>query len=135
MVVRNAGADCTNSILSDILVAERMFRRRPPTTPEQVTEALKEVRGLSYRLRAIIISLPGPFTLVPPYVEGEGDFEWNGVGQLVLPDIVSDWQGHIIDEVNRLAQNSWRYTADQDGYLVLKADIHVTAAMTRLRLL
>ncbi|WVQ91623.1 hypothetical protein IAS59_005424 [Cryptococcus gattii] len=122
-------------ILSDILVAERMFRRRPPTTPEQVTEALKEVRGLSYRLRAIIISLPGPFTLVPPYVEGEGDFEWNGVGQLVLPDIVSDWQGHIIDEVNRLAQNSWRYTADQDGYLVLKADIHVTAAMTRLRLL
>ncbi|OWZ80458.1 hypothetical protein C365_00930 [Cryptococcus neoformans Bt85] len=122
-------------ILGDILVAERVFRHRPPATPEQLTEALKEVRGLSYRLRAIIISLPGPFALIPPYVEGEGDFEWNGVGQLVLPDIVSDWQGHIIHEVNRLAQNSWRYAANQDGYMVLKADIHVTAAMTRLRLL
>ncbi|OWZ64856.1 hypothetical protein AYX14_04549 [Cryptococcus neoformans] len=119
-------------ILGDILVAERVFRHRPPATPEQLTEALKEVRGLSYRLRAIIISLPGPFALIPPYVEGEGDFEWNGVGQLVLPDIVSDWQGHIIHEVNRLAQNSWRYAANQDGYMVLKADIHVTAAMTRL---
>lgn len=74
-----------DSILGDILVAERVFRHRPPATPEQLTQALKEVRGLSYRLRAIIISLPGPFALIPPYVEGEGDFEWNGVGQLVLP--------------------------------------------------
>lgn len=74
-----------DSILGDILVAERVFRHRPPATPEQLTEALKEVRGLSYRLRVIIISLPGPFALIPPYVEGEGDFEWNGVGQLVLP--------------------------------------------------
>jgi hypothetical protein len=83
-------------------------------------ESLKGIRLLTNRLRDIAYNLPRPFALVNDHFD--------------LPSLPGS-QGALIDEINSLAQDPSRYNTNQDGFLVLKADIHVTLAVTRLRMM
>ncbi|WRT64122.1 uncharacterized protein IL334_001051 [Kwoniella shivajii] len=108
------------TILGDILVHERDIRRRPPKDPEELLTALRQVRQLQQRIKVIADKLPRPFQLEV----GSGD---------VLP--APGWEDAIRDELDLFFSDPMSSETAKDGYLVLKANIHVTLAMTRLRLI
>ncbi|KAK6905690.1 hypothetical protein I203_106520 [Kwoniella mangroviensis CBS 8507] len=108
------------TILGDILVHERDIRRRPPNDPEELLSALRQVRQLQQRIKVIADKLPRPFQLEV----GSGD---------VLP--APGWEEAIRDELDLFFSDPMSSETAKDGYLVLKANIHVTLAMTRLRLI
>ncbi|WVQ70978.1 hypothetical protein IAR50_000503 [Cryptococcus sp. DSM 104548] len=109
------------SILGEILLMERDMRRRQPTDPEELLAALKEVRRLQQRIKQITDNLPKPFKL--------------DVGQSnsILPE--PGWEEAIRDELDLFFADPMSSDTAKDGYLVLKGNIHVTLAMTRLRLI
>ena len=49
------------SVLGDMLIHERDIRRKPPTNPEAILEALKKVRTFQSRIKAILDNLPRVF--------------------------------------------------------------------------
>ncbi|WVQ85674.1 hypothetical protein IAT38_007840 [Cryptococcus sp. DSM 104549] len=108
------------TILGDILVHERDIRRQNPTEPEDLLAALRQVRKLQQRIKGIADSLPRPFQLEV----GSGE---------VLP--APGWEDAIRDELDLFFSDPTSSETAKDGYLVLKANIHVTLAMTRLRLI
>jgi hypothetical protein len=50
-----------DSVLGDMLIHERDIRRKPPTNPEAILEALKKVRTFQSRIKAILDNLPRVF--------------------------------------------------------------------------
>ncbi|WVQ97319.1 hypothetical protein IAU59_004430 [Kwoniella sp. CBS 9459] len=110
----------TDSVMGDIIVHERDIRRRPPTDPEELLSALRHVRTLKQRIRQISTSLPRPFKLDV----GSGN---------VLP--APGWEEAVRDELDLFFSDPMSSETAKDGYLVVKANIHVTLAMTRLRLI
>nr|XP_018267321.1 uncharacterized protein I303_01306 [Kwoniella dejecticola CBS 10117]OBR89479.1 hypothetical protein I303_01306 [Kwoniella dejecticola CBS 10117] len=108
------------TILGDILVHERDIRRRPPKDPEELLSALRQVRQLQHRVKVIADKLPRPFQLEV----GSGD---------IIP--APGWEEAIRDELDLFFSDPMSSETAKDGYLVLKANIHVTLAMTRLRLI
>ncbi|KAK4686266.1 DNA mismatch repair protein PMS2, partial [Tremellales sp. Uapishka_1] len=109
------------SILGDILVHERDTRRRPPQSPEDILVSLRQIRQLQHRIRSIADNLSRPFQL-----DSSGSDSLPGPG----------WENEIRDQLDLFfASASNARETTQDGYLVLKANIHVTLAMTRLRLI
>ncbi|EIW68075.1 hypothetical protein TREMEDRAFT_69554 [Tremella mesenterica DSM 1558] len=110
------------SVLGDILVHERDMRRNPPNEPEQMLAALREVRTMQARLKSIADKLPRPFQL-----DGDGD------GEDLLPQ--PGWEIAIRDELDMFFSDPLASESAKDGYLVMKANIHVTLAMIRLRLI
>ncbi|WVR05865.1 hypothetical protein IAU60_002891 [Kwoniella sp. DSM 27419] len=107
-------------IMGDIMIHERDIRRRPPSDPEGILSALKEVRVLQQRVKQIVERLPRPFQLEV------------GSGNL-LP--APGWEEAIRDELDLFFSDPMSSETAKDGYLVLKANIHVTLAMTRLRII
>ncbi|WVF70608.1 hypothetical protein IAT40_005400 [Kwoniella sp. CBS 6097] len=110
----------TDSVMGDIIVHERDIRRKPPTDPEELLSALRYVRTLKQRIRQISTSLPRPFKLDV----GSGN---------VLP--APGWEEAVRDELDLFFSDPMSSETAKDGYLVVKANIHVTLAMTRLRLI
>ncbi|OCF39525.1 hypothetical protein I317_06684 [Kwoniella heveanensis CBS 569] len=110
----------TDSVMGDIIVHERDIRRRPPADPEELLSALRYVRTLKQRIRNISTSLPRPFKLDV----GSGN---------VLP--APGWEEAVRDELDLFFSDPMSSETAKDGYLVVKANIHVTLAMTRLRLI
>ncbi|WWC66239.1 uncharacterized protein I206_100140 [Kwoniella pini CBS 10737] len=108
------------TVLGDILVHERDIRRRPPKDPEDLLSALRQVRQLQHRVKVIADKLPRPFQLEV----GSGD---------IIP--APGWEEAIRDELDLFFSDPMSSETAKDGYLVLKANIHVTLAMTRLRLI
>ncbi|GFZ43480.1 LOW QUALITY PROTEIN: hypothetical protein JCM24511_01200 [Saitozyma sp. JCM 24511] len=108
------------TIIGDVLIHQRDIRRRPPKDPEGVLAALKDVRGFQQRIRDIVDRLPRPFRLDP-----------SGLDELPAPG----WEEIMRDELHLFFQDPMSSESAKDGYLVLKANIHVTLAMTRLRLI
>ncbi|WWC86219.1 uncharacterized protein L201_001092 [Kwoniella dendrophila CBS 6074] len=108
------------TILGDILVHERDIRRRPPNDPEDLLSALRQVRQLQNRIKIIAEKLPRPFQLDV------------GASDLLPPP---GWEDAIRDELDLFFSDPMSSETAKDGYLVLKANIHVTLAMTRLRLI
>ncbi|ORY32272.1 hypothetical protein BCR39DRAFT_492824 [Naematelia encephala] len=108
------------TVHGDILVHERDIRRRPPQEPEALLIALKEVRKLQGRVKAIADKLPRPFQL--DVVNGD-----------TLP--TPGWEEIMRDQLDMFFQDPMASESAKDGFLVLKANIHVTLAMTRLRLI
>ncbi|RSH92934.1 hypothetical protein EHS25_008380 [Saitozyma podzolica] len=108
------------TIIGDVLIHQRDIRRRPPKDPEGVLAALKDVRGFQQRIRDIVDRLPRPFQLDP-----------SGIDELPAPG----WEEIMRDELHLFFQDPMSSESAKDGYLVLKANIHVTLAMTRLRLI
>ncbi|ODO11771.1 hypothetical protein I350_00555 [Cryptococcus amylolentus CBS 6273] len=109
------------SILGEILLMERDMRRRQPNDPEELLAALKEVRKLQQQIKQVADNLPKPFKL--------------DVGQSssILPE--PGWEEAIRDELDLFFADPMSSETAKDGYLVLKGNIHVTLAMTRLRLI
>lgn len=106
------------TIHGDIMIQERDVRRYPPD-PEGLLAGLREVRKLQARVKAIVDKLPRPFQL---------DIDNN-----VLP--APGWEEILRDQLDIFFSDPMASETAKDGYLVLKANIHVTLAMVRLRLI
>ncbi|KIR67769.1 hypothetical protein I314_02186 [Cryptococcus bacillisporus CA1873] len=105
------------TILGDILISERDLRRQQTTDPEDLLSALRGVRRLGQRIRYITDTLPRPFQL-----------EVDQGSSLPEPG----WEDAVRGELDMFFSDP---PETKDGYLVLKGNIHVTLAMTRLRLI
>lgn len=108
------------TVLGDILISERDLRRQQITDPENLLSALREMRKLGQRIRYISDTLPRPFQL-------EAD-QGNS-----LPE--PGWEDAVRGELDMFFSDPLPPETAKDGYLVLKGNIHVTLAMTRLRLI
>ncbi|WWD17900.1 hypothetical protein CI109_102345 [Kwoniella shandongensis] len=108
------------SVLGDILVHERDIRRQQPSEPEDLLKALRQVRTLQHRVKQIADGLARPFQLDA------------GTGN-TLP--APGWEEAVRDELDLFFSDPMSSETAKDGYLVMKANIHVTLAMTRLRLI
>ncbi|KAK8865914.1 hypothetical protein IAR55_001062 [Kwoniella newhampshirensis] len=108
------------TILGDILLHERDIRRQQPSEPEDLLTALRQVRKLQQRVKQIADGLARPFQLDV----GSGN-------SLPAPG----WEEAVRDELDLFFSDPMSSETAKDGYLVMKANIHVTLAMTRLRLI
>ncbi|TYJ57555.1 hypothetical protein B9479_001637 [Cryptococcus floricola] len=115
------GLNILTRIASQILLMERDMRRRQPDDPEELLAALKEVRKLQQQIKQLTDNLPKPLKL--------------DVGQSssILPE--PGWEDAIRDELDLFFADPLSSETAKDGYLVLKGNIHVTLAMTRLKLI
>ncbi|RSH76559.1 uncharacterized protein EHS24_005548 [Apiotrichum porosum] len=107
------------TVLGDILVKERDVIRRPPADSETLFRELRNVRDLRQCLVAVVTATPAPFALEL------------SASSPAFP--VPGWETALLAQVDEFFDNPG--DSPQDGYLVLKANVQVTLAMTRLRLI
>ncbi|ORX35946.1 fungal-specific transcription factor domain-domain-containing protein [Kockovaella imperatae] len=108
------------TLIGDLLIRERDVRRQPPRDPESVLTSLREVRKLQSRVKAIADTLPVPFKL-------------DIFNPLDLP--APGWEDIMRNQLDLFYQDPMASETAKDGYLVMRANIHVTLAMTRLRII
>ncbi|OWZ34540.1 hypothetical protein C347_01924 [Cryptococcus neoformans AD2-60a] len=108
------------TILGDILISERDLRRQQTTDPEDLLSALREMRKLGQKIRYISDTLPRPFQL-----------EVDQGSSLPEPG----WEDAVRGELDMFFSDPLPPETAKDCYLVLKGNIQVTLAMTRLRLI
>jgi len=122
-------------ILGDIITLERRLQRNPPSEPEDLLAKIKECRTLSSRIREITINLPTRFVLedVAPtsmYVILE-----EGKERILTDRLFTGWKGEMQHQVDLFSRESGDHELKDNDYMILKSNIHVTLAMTRLRLM
>lgn len=128
----------TCSVLGDILISERDLRRQQITDPENLLSALREMRKLGQRIRYISDTLPRPFQLEADqgnslYVNHPLSLDCLWARACDRPE--PGWEDAVRGELDMFFSDPLPPETAKDGYLVLKGNIHVTLAMTRLRLM
>jgi len=114
-----------------MLIHERDIRRKPPLDPESILGALRRVRGFQSRLKTILDGLPRVFRFL--------DEQENVYVVVTDPQLMFSpppgWEENMRDELDEFFLDPTASESAKDGYMVLRANIHVTMAMTRLRLM
>jgi hypothetical protein len=124
-------------ILGDIIIQERDLQRRPPSDPEDLLSKVKECRLLARRIKDITINLPSRFVLedVAPSSMYVYISTHTFPCKKLMSRLFTGWKGEMQHQVDLFSRESGDHELKDNDYLILKSNIHVTLAMTRLRLM